>query len=321
MNRNKVLPLAALLGVVIVLGVALLVLTGRQTDTEEDTGIALCAFSVDAVTAVSYQDGAAQASLTKAQSGEWTLDGDPMLPLDGGKVETMLVAFTGLVAERELGEEAEVSAMGFAEPNMTVTLTAGAQTLSLTVGNVNEMTDTYYVQDDATGAVYTVNQDALSGVCRTPMQLYKAQPVTEITPENVVAMTVDTGSGPMRFIRTEDTWSLSDDAAYALNQELVTRMARTICEMQTGWTVTAPQEGAYGLERPNVTVTLETAEGTRLQCEFGNEDPSDANLTYLRSSAQPDLVYEVATAQLSAFAYDKAALQAATPETADNKAE
>ena len=55
-----------------------------------------------------------------------------------------------------------------------------------------------------------------------------------------------------------------------------------------------------------------------VQCFFGNVDPGDDSLCYLRVSGQQDVVYEVDVETLSAFAYDKDSLKGATPETAED---
>ena len=290
MNTKKMLPLFVLVPVVVVLGVALGVLNHADIE-EEDTSIALCSLDADSVTAIAYKDASDGATLESALTktdDTWTLDSDPALPLDQSK------------------------AQGVAD--------------SMTVGSKNSITNSWYARLSADGPVYTLDSSALSGICKTAKQLYAAQSITDIDVDDVTKMVVQTANGgTLSFAQNDSTWTLTDDAEYNLNQDIVKKMASTICDLKTKWSVTEPQADAvYGLDTPNAIVTLIASDGTSIQCSFGSNDAEDDTLCYLRSSGAAGVVYEVSTDALNAFAYDKAALEAeeeATPETADVAAE
>ena len=328
MNTKKILPLAVLVAVVAVLGVALAVLS--HTDEEEaETAIALCSLDADSVTAISYRDASGdtevQESLTKTDD-TWTLDTDPLLPIDQSKAQTIAESLTALTAARELSDEAEVDSMGFDDPTYELSLKTADAEWTLTVGSQNSITDTWYARLGADGPVYTLESTALTGICKTAKQLYQAQSITDIEIDDVAAVTVQTANGgTLNFVQTDGTWTLADDAGYSLDQDTVKKMANTICALQTKWSITAPQsDAAYGLDKPNAVVTLTTADGASIQCSFGGSDAEDDSLYYLRSSGADGVVYEVSSDALNAFAYDKAALKAeepATAETADVAAE
>ena len=142
---------------------------------------------------------------------------------------------------------------------------------------------------------------------------------------DVASMGFDTPTYELSLKTADTKWTLTDDAEYNLNQDIVKKMASTICDLKTKWSVTEPQADAvYGLDTPNAIVTLIASDGTSIQCSFGGNDAEDDTLCYLRSSGAAGVVYEVSTDALNAFAYDKAALEAeeeATPETTDVAAE
>ena len=122
-----------------------------------------------------------------------------------------------------------------------------------------------------------------------------------------------------RVNQTDGIWTLADDPDYALTQSSVRKMASTILEMQTAWTITAPDaDSAYGLDAPDVTATLSFTDGTSLTVRFGTASASDDSLCYLASSDAPTLVYEVNADHKSAFAVTKESLHddTATAETA-----
>jgi len=110
-----------------------------------------------------------------------------------------------------------------------------------------------------------------------------------------------------------------------VSQSSIKKMAGTILQMQTAWTVTVPEaDTAYGLDSPDVTAVLTFTDGTSLTVRFGNAvaaaaDGSDGDsLCYLASDAAPTVVYEVNADSKLAYAVTKESLyeETATAETA-----
>ena len=321
MNKKKMIPLLALAAVVVVLAAALLLLQNTGDSGKAAAGVPLCDFDGAAVTTLRYRDASGEepeeVSLTRTD-GTWTLDSDPELPIDQSKAEAIAENLAGLTAVRDLGEDADVDSMGFEEPTYEFELTAGEDSWNLTVGGKNAMTNTWYVRKSEEGPVYTVSLSDLSGLCKTTRQLYAAQEITDLTVEDVTVMTVKVGKDTLRFEQQDGTWVLTDDPGYTLDQSAVKKMASTICDLTTRWTVTRPGEDTdYGLDAPNAIVTL-VGPTDSVQCFFGNVDPGDDSLCYLRVSGQQDVVYEVDVETLSAFACDKDSLKGATQETAED---
>ena len=319
MNRNKLLPLAVLGGVVALLLAALLALNAlHAAEPADDPGIALFAVDTDSITALACQDDESEAALHKSGDA-WVLDSDAQLPIDGDKVDQVLASLTGMTALRALAEEeVDADALGFDAPAMAFSFTAGDGEHTLLVGDQNAMAGAYYVQAD--GRLYTVNTSVFVGLCKTPRQLYKAQSITDIETTDVATLTLDTGGETLTFARDADgNWTLRDDAAFALDQDKVSRMASTICTLQSAWSITAPAaDSAYGLDAPNAIVTLTATDGRSVRCVFGTTGIADdgSEIAYLRASGDESVVYEVAANHLDAFAYTKAALRAET-ETAE----
>ena len=302
MNRKKLLPLAVLAGVVLLLAAALLAVTllNRRQDGEE-SDIALFSVSAGEVTALSYQDGSTDVALTQNEDGGWTLESDPLLPIDSDTVTDLLDSLTGLTALRDLsGETLESAQLDFDSPAMTFAFTAGGTDYTLTVGAENSIAGAYYVRL-GDGGVYTVSTSSFSTLCKTPRQLYAAQDITDMESTDVAAMTLDTGSEVLSFTRDGDgSWTLDEDPAYALDQDAVALMANTICSLTSSWSITA------------AVVTLTDGDGRTVQCTFGGTDPDDDSVAYLRASTDESVVYEIAANHLSVFAQTKVSLQADT---------
>ena len=311
MSKKKLLPLAVLAGVVVLLGILLAVLT--RTDAETDTTILLFTFAVDDIDTLAYAGNNVDITLAKGSDGEWRLDSDPTLPLDQTKVQNLVESYANLTAQRKLeGSDLAELPDKSATPQMTITLGAGEQTVDMTVDQLNSVADVYYVYDES-GAAYTVKRSDLATLSKSERDLYKAQTLTDKTLDDVAAMQVN----DLAFTQTDGTWTLTDDTDYALTQSAVKKMASTILEMQTAWTITVPDaDSAYGLDSPDVTATLTFTDGTSLTVRIGNE--TDDSLCYLASDAAPTVVYEVSADNKTAFAVTKESLHddTATAETA-----
>lgn len=314
MNRKKMMPLIILAVGVVLLALLLAVLTFSQPE-QQQPGIALCSFPVEDIDGISYSGNNTEISLLKGSEGDWMLESDPTLPLDQDVVGTLVKNLAGLTATRQLQEEelAEIPAWSDT-PLMVFTISSGDATRTLTVDQANDVADIYYVYDENSVA-YTVIQSDVNVLCKTPRDLYKAQVLTEKTIDDVTAMQM----GSLTFVQSDGVWTLADDAAYPLEQDAVKKMANTICGAQTDWTITSPEEDStYGLDTPDVTVTLTFTDGTNLTVRFGNLVANDDSLCYLASGGAPTVVYEASADYKTAFAVTKETLydETATAEPA-----
>ena len=318
MNKKKLLPLCVLAGVVAVLAVILALLSIFGGEEDEDTGIALFSVTADDLSTIAYQDGDTDVALTKGEDGVWTLDSDTMLPIDQDAVSELATSITGMTAQRELGEDADVDSMGFATPEMSISFTAGEDSYTLTVGDQNSMTDTYYARLGEDGPVYTIATSDLSSLCKTPRQLYQAQDITDIESSDVTAMTLETGSEVLSFTLEDETWTLDSDPGYELDQNTVKRMVNTICSLESEWSITQPgPDSEYGLDTPNAVVTVTASDGSSVRCVFGTTSAEDSGVAYMTASTAEGVVYEIDSNHLTTFAYTKDTLKAETPETAE----
>ena len=313
-NTKKMLPLAVLVIVMAVLVVLLAVL--QRGDDTTDTTLPLCSFAVEDIDRLAYAGNNQDVTLVKSSSGDWMLESDPTLPLDQTKTESLVESYAALTAQRRL-EDSDLSDLPekSAVPQMTITIGAGEDSVSLTVDQLNSVADVYYVYDD-TGAAYTVKRSDLATLSKSARDLYKAQTLTDKALDDVTSMQMN----GLNFTQTDGSWTLTDDADYPLSQSGVKKMVNTILQMQTAWTITTPDaDSAYGLDDPDVTATLTFTDGTSLTVRFGMEaaDTTDS-LCYLASDAAPTVVYEVNADHKAAFAVTKETLydDTATAETA-----
>lgn len=337
MKTKKYLPLLILAAVVVVLAVALAILS--NLDEEEDDSVALFDFDASSVTALAYEKGDTAQTLLQDDSASWYLESDPTLPLEQDTVSSLVEQYAGLKAARDLGSGTETEDMGLDTPTMVFTLgtdgadiasaeTASAETATgetasgvytVTIGAENSITDSYYAKVSWNDHVYTISSTDLSDLVKTPEDLYEAQDITTLESDDVTALTLQTSTETLNFTKSDDTWTLADDPDYAVDQDIVEKMAATICDMETEMTITHPAaDSTYGLEEPQAVVTVTGSDGTTITCSFGNTSSEDSSVCYMRSSHATSVVYEVNADHLSAYAYTKDTLKASTEETAES---
>lgn len=317
MNRKKMLPLALLGAGVVVLALLLAVLQFAKSASQQPA-ISLFGLSAEEIDRVSYSGNSVEETLLKSSTGDWLLESDPALPLDQDVTTSLVETFASLTAQRQLQPEelAEIPAWSDT-PLMVFEVGAGDTVHTLTVDQANDVADIYYAYDE-NGNVYTVAQTDLAGLCKDPRDLYKTQTLTDKTIEDVATMQVE----GLYFVQSDDTWTLQEDAGYPLDQAAVKKMANTICGLKTDWTITAPEgEATYGLDTPDVTVTLTFTDGTTLTVRFGNLTSGDESLCYVASSDASALVYEADATYKEAFAVTKGSLydETATAESAEEE--
>lgn len=315
-RKKKWVPLAVLGGCIVLLCAALMVLSLNDVegmDGEGNREIPLFDAAVEDVLSFGYAGNNVQATLLQGSDGTWRLDSDPTLPLEQNAVKTLAGQLLALTAERQLtdSERGEIPPQG-ENPAMRFSVVVGETTHTLEVDALNDVVGVYYVYDEA-GNVYTVAQADLSSLTPSVRSLYAAQALTDKAAADVATMQV----GTLEFAQNDGVWTLVEDAAYTLDQSAVNKMARTICEMQTEWSITTPEaDSVYGLENPNVTVVLGFTDGSSLTTRIGDTLAEDAGLCYLSTDAAHGVVYEVSALNLSAFAVSKQSLAGSTLETA-----
>lgn len=307
MQSTKRIWLIGLAAAVALLAGALAVLSREKS---QDTLLPLCPYAAEEITALSYAGNGVEADFAKGSDDVWRLSSDPALPLQQAMVESTVESYAVLNASRKLtGDElAELPARSEA-PLMTFSLTAGDTELSYTVDSLNNVTDSYYVYD-ASGNVYVVAKNDLVTLCKSPRKYYKAQTLTEYQTTDIAKMQVN----DLGFVQTDGSWTLEDDAAAAIDQNAVNKMAATVLQAQTQWTLTTPEEAsAYGLDTPDVRVTLTFTDGSSLTVTFGDLCPETEgdNLCYMAADCTSTVVYEVSAAYKQAFAVTKDSLLAA----------
>ena len=159
--KAKQRTLGVLLFLILLAGGVFALLTLRNAREEQaasaaaDGTIPLAAVSGNDLTQiVLHYQGETNTLLYTANGG--TLSEDPAYHLDTSACNTMLTALSSLNAKRELSLQAGED-YGFAEPALTIEVTAAGETDTYTFGASNTMTGDLYVRKNNSDVIYTVS--------------------------------------------------------------------------------------------------------------------------------------------------------------------
>jgi len=95
---------------------------------------------------------------------------------------------------------------------------------------------------------------------------YSDRQITEIDPNNVVSVDRVGENGSQRFTRGAEEWEVAKDACI-LNENLFEKMLAAICKLEAVRLVSRdpPRPAQYGLDKPQLTLTVSMREGSLLR--------------------------------------------------------
>ena len=159
--KAKQRTLGVLLFLILLAGGVFALLTLRNAREEQaasavaDGTIPLAAVSGNDLTQIVLHYQGETNTLLYTADG-WTLAEDPAYHLDTSACNTMLTALSSLNAKGELSPQAGED-YGFAEPVLTIEVTAAGETDTYTFGAINAMTGDLYVCKNDSNTIYTVS--------------------------------------------------------------------------------------------------------------------------------------------------------------------
>lgn len=188
--KAKQRTLGVLLFLILLAGGVFALLTLRNAREEQaasaaaDGTIPLAAVSGNDLTQIVLHYQGETHTLLYTADG-WTLAEDPAYHLDTSACNTMLTALSSLNAKRELSPQAGED-YGFAEPALTIEVTAAGETDTYTFGASNTMTGDLYVRKNNSDVIYTV-----SGTKAACFELTRAELFGAFNPAGLTASEIE----------------------------------------------------------------------------------------------------------------------------------
>ena len=188
--KAKQRTLGVLLFLILLAGGVFALLTLRNAREEQaasaaaDGTIPLAAVSGNDLTQIVLHYQGETNTLLYTADG-WTLAEDPAYHLDTSACNTMLTALSSLNAKRELSPQAGED-YGFAEPALTIEVTAAGETDTYTFGASNTMTGDLYVRKNNSDVIYTV-----SGTKAACFELTRAELFGAFNPAGLTASEIE----------------------------------------------------------------------------------------------------------------------------------
>ena len=188
--KAKQRTLGVLLFLILLAGGVFALLTLRNAREEQDASAAadgtipLAAVSGNDLTQIVLHYQGETNTLLYTADG-WTLAEDPAYHLDTSACNTMLTALSSLNAKGELSPQAGED-YGFAEPALTIEVTAAGETDTYTFGASNTMTGDLYVCKNDSNTIYTV-----SGTKAACFELTRAELFGAFNPAGLTASDIE----------------------------------------------------------------------------------------------------------------------------------
>ena len=276
--KTKQRALLALLAAAVLLGALLWAVTRSNEKAEQaasaaaEGSIPLSSFAAEDLEQIEYTYNGETYTL-QYSGGSWLLAQDPAYHLDESACNTMRTALMALNAKRSLTPQAGED-YGFAEPALTIEVTAAGETDTYTFGASNTMTGDLYVRKNNSDVIYTVSGTKAACFELTRAELFGAFNPAGLTASEIEAVSYTLADGETVTLKAnsepaaesdsnayQTVWRLAGDTAADLDETKVDAILSALCTYVSAQATDA-DPAAYGFEAPLVTAEVTTADGT-----------------------------------------------------------
>ena len=167
-----------LIAAVIILIVLIKYFDKASEDASEENHFTINNIQADKVIRFAFTNSAGTVSLTK-NAQEWIYDNDSSLDMDEDKVTELIQTVAPLNSENRIEEVENLEMYGLAEPALTILVSDGEEVCTMMIGDLNEMTGTYYLcLEGKESVIYDVNPQIVSAFGTTLEDLVTAKEQT-----------------------------------------------------------------------------------------------------------------------------------------------
>lgn len=169
-----------LIAAVIVLIVLLKYYDKASEDALGEKNFAINNIQAEKVIRFAFTNSEGTVSLTK-NAQEWIYDNDSSLDMDEDKIAELIQTVAPLESENRIEDVENLEIYGLVEPALTILVSDGEEVCTMMIGDLNEMTGTYYLcLEGKESVIYDINSQVVSAFRATLEDLITAEePTTE----------------------------------------------------------------------------------------------------------------------------------------------
>ena len=268
-RMTKKMKALSIAGVIVVLGIGVFVGYRKQLETQSTVKVQelvqrVC--NLETITRIEYQ--ASDLITLENKAGTWTNTELGHLSYDQEMMQNWVTKMQTLETKEVLKNVEDQSIYGINEESIIITLYDSAnhkQTIKL--GDVIESEDSMYIQSESDDLLYVVSYEAAKDLLLRPNNFVECQDILQIP--DLKSIKVDYKNKAMNMVK-EEVWHLNDyyTIPTLINDEKLADFIKAIEEMQiTNYIGTYEDLGAYGLDSPRLTLTL----NDEIKVAFGSQ--------------------------------------------------
>lgn len=271
----------------------------KQEESEEDAAATeVFAASTDDISAVKFIIDKKEVTFKKDEEDLWIKEGETEFPVNQTTLNEAVSSISSVESDRviDVDEVDDLSEYGLDNPANTVTVTAGDDTTTLRIGDLNDTTNQYYVnKDDDRETVYLVD-----AACITPFmnELYdyaEGESFPVITAENVNKVTVDGEDNDYILEKEDETgyWNITEDgnsekADSAKASTLTSALGSVAYDKFVDYN--CEDKSIYGLDKPYAEITVDYEEETAEDEAESDTDDENTDTTDETSTEEAETV-------------------------------
>jgi hypothetical protein len=216
--------------------------------------------------------------------------------LDQDRVTLILKAFLNLKIDNfEIDEPMSLSAYGLVKPNAEIEIFEDDNSIRVLFGNKKENGD-YYIKLDSESPVYSVSEYVFVQIPESIDDI-RVRKVVDIDPIKVRGIDIREGNNDLSMRRIGDKWRLITDGKAKVNETKIKDLLNEIAnlEVETFVDENPPDLAPYGLDRPEIQITVTGPDDEKITILFGRKGEKKV---YTKISGQ-DSIYKMSDVILS----------------------
>jgi hypothetical protein len=231
------------------------------------------------------------------ENGRWVGKEMPdYVQLDQDRITVILKAFLNLKIDNfEVDEPLNLSAYGLVKPNAEIEIFEDDNSIRVLFGNKNENGD-YYIKLDSESPVYSASEYVFVQVPESIDDI-RVRKVVDIDPIKVRGVDIREGNNDLSMRRIGDKWRLITDGKPIVNETKIKDLLNEIAnlEVETFVDDNPPDLAPYGLDRPEIQITVTGPDDEKITILFGRKG---GKKVYTKISGQ-DSIYKMSDVILS----------------------